>query len=315
MGMDRQHGTGPRDAATSPMRSVVRRALKAVVILGLLFALLALFASNGLTGLFFGPMRGCEPPPAEAGLVEIVRLRAVDGTLMEGWYFPARRDPGVRPRGLVVHAHGNAMNLGYQWRGAKWLAERGFDVLAFDYRGFGNSSGRPTRATALEDVGSAIDWAKTRAASRRLPVVLFGQSIGAALSLEAGAAREDLAAIVLDSPFDSWPGVAASNLASMRWTRGLLSIALDAALFRSGPDLADVAAQVRPPLFIVSGGADRVCPPEMARNLSGRAGCQLMEIAEARHVGQRNEAQGQQAHDAIVTFLDGALAHGPVPGA
>lgn len=109
--------------------------------------------------------------------------------------------------------------------------------------------------------------------------------------------------------------MAASSLASVRWTRGLLSIALYAALFRSGPDLADVAAHVRTPIFIVSGGADRVCPPEMARNLAGRAGCQLLEIAEARHVGQRSEEQGQRAHDAIVTFLDGVLARIPLPGA
>jgi alpha-beta hydrolase superfamily lysophospholipase len=311
MGLGGQHGTPRRNAATWVMRPVARHALKALAVLGLAFALLALFASNRLTGLFFGPLPDCPPPPAEAGVVERVTIEAVDGTLMEGWYFAARRDPGLPPRGVVVHAHGNAFNLSFQWRGAKWLSHRGYEVLAFDYRGFGNSSGRPTRGGAIEDVGAAIEWARERAASRRLPVILFGQSVGAALSLEAGGAREDLAALVLDSPFDSWPGVAAANLARSRWTRAPLRLGLGLALHRSGPDLSDVAAGVRVPLFIVSGGADGICPPAMARNLATRAGCQLLEIENARHVGQRDKEQGRQVHDAIIAFLDGALRGRP----
>src|SRR5204863_108662 len=177
-------------------------------------------------------------------------------------------EPGMKPRALVVHAHGNGLNLDFQWRGAKWLADRGFDVVAFDYRGFGNSPGRPTRASALQDVGSAVEWAHRRADARGLPVVLFGQSIGAALSLEAGASRDDLAAIVLDSPFDSWPDVGA-NVARRSVVRVLARVMLRVALYRSGPALTDVASHVHAPLFIVSGSADVVCPPEMARNLSG----------------------------------------------
>ena len=151
-----QHGMARQEAATSRMQSgtppvgslaprarrLARRALGVVVALALAFAVLSIFASNWLTGLFFGPVRGCPPPPPEAGIVELVRVPAAGGALMEGWYFPARRDPGVPPRALVVQAHGNGRNLQAQWRGAKWLADRGFDVLAFDYRGYGRSTGR-----------------------------------------------------------------------------------------------------------------------------------------------------------------------------
>lgn len=312
----RARGIASRARGLAPRaRGLARPGLRVVAALALGFAVLSIFASNWLTGLFFGPVSGCPPPPPEAGIVELVRVPAADGAVMEGWYFPARRDPGVPPRALVVQAHGNGWNLQAQWRGAKWLADRGFDVLAFDYRGFGNSPGRATRQGAIDDVNAAIDWAQRRAARRGLRVVLFGQSMGAALSVEVGTRRADLAAIVIDSPFDSWPGVAAFALSRRAWLRAPLRLALAVALRRSGPELADVVGHVGPPLFIVSGEADRVCPPEMARNLSERAGCGLLEIAGAPHVGQRSEEQGRQAHDAIVAFLEEALARPTHPGA
>ena len=291
----------------SPAR---RRIVALGLVLPAMLALGAIVSSNWMTGLLFEPKLGCDPPPAEAAPCTVVRIPTAAGR-MEGWLFPAKLPPGQPPRAVVVHAHGNGWNLEKQWRPARDLAQRGFDVVAFDYRGFGNSEGRATRRSTVEDIGWAIAWAHGWARTRgEAPVALLGQSMGATLSIEVGARRPDVVAIIADSPFDSWAGVAAANLADARWARAVLAMPL-ALLFRpSGPDPADVVADVRVPLLIITGTADRVCPPEMSRDLASVSRCRLLEIQGAAHVGRRTPEQAKLAEDTEVAFLDAAIGDG-----
>ena len=99
---------------------------------------------------------------------------------------------GDGPRGIVLaHAGGGDRR---SWDSfAKTLAGQGFHVVAFDFRGHGQSSGQPSPDRADRDVVAAVEFLLTRGATR---VVLVGASMGGLACLEA-AANGDLAAPVV----------------------------------------------------------------------------------------------------------------------
>ena len=72
------------------------------------------------------------PLPAGA---EDVWFSAADGTRLHGWYFARQNSEG----GTIIFFHGNGGTI----RNVAWLAQRfakrGFNVLLFDYRGYGVS--------------------------------------------------------------------------------------------------------------------------------------------------------------------------------
>src|SRR5687768_14561163 len=145
-----------------------------------LIGLTAMLCVDWATRYFFYPSREHVGSPAEAGLFyDLVTIPAEDGAPLEAWYFPARMADGGKPQALVVHAHGNAGNLSNHWPAAAGLVQRGFDVLTFDYRGFGRSPGRATRSHAAADLRSVLDHASERARREGIPLVLVGQSMGA----------------------------------------------------------------------------------------------------------------------------------------
>ncbi|MEJ2504247.1 MAG: alpha/beta hydrolase, partial [Gemmatimonadota bacterium] len=102
----------------------------------------ALLRSSTYPGGRLAPGQG---DPALWGLPdgEEVRLTAADGVRLPGWWIPARTADAC---GAVVYFHGNANTIAPRaWLG-RALAERGLDVLLFDYRGYGLSEGRPSEA-------------------------------------------------------------------------------------------------------------------------------------------------------------------------
>ncbi|HWR86717.1 MAG TPA: alpha/beta hydrolase, partial [Rhodoglobus sp.] len=87
-----------------------------------------------LNALLYFPSRTIAATPADAGLTyDDVELTTDDGQRLHGWWI-ARRAP---PRGHVLLCHGNAGNIGDRVLHAWVLTAVGFDVLLFDYRGYG----------------------------------------------------------------------------------------------------------------------------------------------------------------------------------
>ncbi|HNM83528.1 MAG: alpha/beta fold hydrolase [Mycobacterium sp.] len=124
------------------------------------------------------------------------------GTSCSAWHFTG---DGPGPRPVVVMAHGFA---GTKDSGLAPFAERfadaGFDVLAFDYRGFGASEGQPRQSISitrqLQDYDAAI------AAAKRLPdvdpdrIVLWGVSLSGGHVIRVAADRGDVKAVIALTP-------------------------------------------------------------------------------------------------------------------
>lgn len=84
-----------------------------------------------------------------------------------------------------------------QWSdSAPWFAARGYLVLAYDFRGWGESQGQFEASKLDRDVFAAIAFVKSRGAKR---VILLGASMGADISLIA-ASETRVAGVIALSP-------------------------------------------------------------------------------------------------------------------
>jgi fermentation-respiration switch protein FrsA (DUF1100 family) len=81
-------------------------------------------------------------------------------------------------KGTVVHLHGNAQNMSAHFSFTSWLPQAGFNLLIFDYRGYGKSGGTPSRAGLVLDSIAAIRYVQNRPNIAPNRVILLGQSLG-----------------------------------------------------------------------------------------------------------------------------------------
>ncbi len=129
------------------------------------------------------------------------------GVECHAWHFTGEGDALATDAGrpVVVMAHGLAgtKDSGLQ-PFAEALAAAGLDVLAFDYRGFGSSSGEPRQTVSM--AGQLEDYRAAMSAAARLPgvdpqrLVVWGVSLAGGHALSAAAGRADVAAVVALTP-------------------------------------------------------------------------------------------------------------------
>ncbi|MFK7798516.1 MAG: alpha/beta hydrolase [Aureispira sp.] len=105
------------------------------------------------------------------------------------------------PKGLVFYVHGNAGSL-YDWGNlSKFYAQQGYDLLMFDYRGFGKSNGKiHSQQQFFDDAQWVYNWAKEQYAEAE--IVIEGFSIGTATATKL-AAENKPRQLVLKAPYYS----------------------------------------------------------------------------------------------------------------
>jgi len=197
------------------------------------------------------PLAGSTPLPAEK--VEI----AGDGVTLEGWLF---RAAGVS-RGTIIYLHGVADNRTSVVGVAKRYVPRGYDVLAYDSRAHGDSTGDACSYGYFEK----RDLAKAIAFLDVPDVAVIGVSLGAAVALQAAAEDPRIARIVGISTFSDLRTIASERapfFASAANVREAIAIAERQAGF--------VADQVSPvkaasllsiPVLLIHGADDRETAP------------------------------------------------------
>ena len=190
--------------------------------------LLALLAAAGWILLLrfenrqlYHPTAALDATPAQFQLrYQDVQFSAADGTPLFGWWIPANR-----PRGTVVYCHGNAGNIGGRAHLAPEFTKRGFNLFLWDYRGYGRSGGRPTEKGLYADARAAYDAAE--AMSRKLPVIAYGHSLGAAVAIQLAQDRP-LAGLVVQGGFASMADMAKRRYPALPLDR-VLTVKFDAA--------------------------------------------------------------------------------------
>ncbi|HEX4046508.1 MAG TPA: alpha/beta hydrolase [Elusimicrobiota bacterium] len=258
------------------------------------------------TNVFLQPDRALHLQPERVGVkYELVRFKSGDGTPLTGLWFPAAKPPA---KGVIVQFHGNGENMTSHFLYVYWLALEGWDVLCFDYRGYGISGGDKSLKGAVADGAAALAFARAKAPG--LPLVVIGQSLGGALAL-ASLDRDggkDLRALVLDSTFSSYRRIAREKLAAhwptwpFQWTPYLLISDLWA------PDKL-IARRKRVPLLMLASPDDPVVPYSEGRRLYALAPGpkEFWDVPGDEHTAAFG-SQGAVFRPRLAKFLDSALS-------
>lgn len=221
---------------------------------------------GGCSGLFFYPTRGPMPTPDALGLdYRDVWFVSADGTRLHGWFLPARGDV----KGTILHLHGNAQNIGAHLPSVAWLPAQGFNVLTFDYRGYGRSSGTPSIEGVIQDAHAALATVAAMEETRLGTLSVFGQSLGGSVAIALAAQdvrRDALCAVIADSAFAGYRRIFREKMTEMWLTWPFRGVLPDTIETRYDPSrlIADIAPI---PVIIMHGDADMLVPVDHAYTL------------------------------------------------
>jgi fermentation-respiration switch protein FrsA (DUF1100 family) len=187
---------------------------------------------------------------------ESVWFNSTDGTRLNGWFFESQSGPEIA---TVIFFHGNGGNIGNVGWVGQHFAKRGFDVLLFDYRGYGASDGVAANESDLyADGDAAVAFVRNEKGARPEQIILYGQSLGTAIVADV-ASRGVFGGVVLESGFSSASSVAASALP---WLPRFLHF-----LGKNRFESARKLASVKSPILITHGDPDHTIPTNESKML------------------------------------------------
>ena len=232
----------------------------------------------GAGALLFATRRDSgRPMPAEC--IER-QFAGVDG-LLAGW----QCDTGAaQARGTIMYLHGIADDRGSAFGIVTRFLPLGFNVVAYDSRAHGRSSGERCTYGYFEkqDLKKVIDQLSDD------PIVLIGHSLGAAVALQTAAIEPRIRAVVAASTFSDLRSIATERapfVFSDRMIEAAFSLAEQQAHFvvdEVSPVRA--ASAIRVPVLLIHGAHDRDTPPihsqRVHRALSGST---LVIVPDAAH--------------------------------
>lgn len=166
----------------------------------ILFACLFL---TGCTSLIYQPDKYMYAHPDQFKTkFDNLTFNSIDGTKLSAWKLHSKTK---NPKNLLIWFHGNAQNLTAHFVNAVWMADHGYDILIFDYRGYGLSEGEPTPKGVAEDGLAFLNYAYADYKKGGYDkFIVYTQSLGGAIalrSLEDFTHRDEISLLVLDSTF------------------------------------------------------------------------------------------------------------------
>lgn len=282
-------------------------------IISIIFLILLAPSLNALK-----PQKEYEALPSDYGIIyKEVIFQTSDSLNIKGWYFPAQDTTGIansiigrivpvppelkgKPRSYttmdktskptIIICDGDAGNMTQLIFYAYHLFTRGYNVLLFDWRGFGESSDWPIEqdrlcySQFLLDYDAAIDFVKKQPEvdTRRIGVVGF--STGAYLSFAIAAKRDDISAYtgraLMTSFNDLLPTIKKLDpkrnfLPPENYPKELLPI--------------NAAKKLKIPVFLIVGEKDNRTPPSMSKEVFAKlkGPKELWVVPDAEHGGAK----------------------------
>jgi fermentation-respiration switch protein FrsA (DUF1100 family) len=264
----------------------------------LILALVLIFPVGlaGCSSNFFQPSTALYQTPGQFGVdYEAVEIHAADGTELFAWFLPARG----KPRASVLYLHGNGENISTQFANVAWLPAQGFNVLALDYRGYGGSQGTPSFAGVQLDIDAAMRALMARPDVDPNRIIVFGQSLGAALAVHYVAHspyRSSVRAVVLDSPFSDYRSIVREKLASFFLTWPFQWLPTVTVQNDYSP-AASIKALAGIPVLFIHGDQDLIVPLHHSQRLyeSAAQPKQLWVVPATGHIqAVRNKSMRQR---------------------
>lgn len=218
------------------------------------FLVLAAAAVSGCNSLFYYPTdrvydRSIAQPHEERF------VDSLSGSRLHMLYFPSQN-----PKALILHFHGNSRNITALHRAFLWTVPEGYDLISWDYSGYGRSTGKPGREAIYRDSLTMLAYAVRMKEEKGYPLIVIGQSLGGSVLLGALGGfpdRDRIDLVVSDCAFPSYVELADAHVRNAT----CLPIPLGSAMFTDdyAPALSyDAIKNV--PILVVHSKDDEAVP-------------------------------------------------------
>jgi uncharacterized protein len=177
------------------------------------------------------------------------------------------------PKGVVLYHHGNSRNIQHWGDFHTDFTSRGYDVLFYDYNGFGKSGGILTEQSLYRDAKICYQYLQNHYPKEK--IYQYGRSLGSALATRL-ALRFGSPFLVLETPYLSMKKMAQNSypFLPISWM----------IRFPLRQDL-DIKA-VKCPILIISGSQDELTPHNHSQLLSEmNPKAKLVVIKDGQHNG------------------------------
>lgn len=243
------------------------------------------------SNLYF-PDKQLVATPAQVKLpFENVWMTTSDGVRIHGWFIPTKHRGPDAP--TLLFCHGNAGNISHRLDKAGRLTAAGANVFLFDYRGYGQSQGRPSEKGTYRDAEAAYRYLTEEKKISAQRIIVHGESLGGGIAVET-ALHHPVAGLILESAFTSTHDMA-KRVFPFLPTRWMVQYKYD--------NLSKVS-RLSVPSLVLHSPQDEIVPFEMGKQLyeAARGPKWLVELT-----GDHNEGyidSGKIYSQGVETFLN-----------
>ncbi|KAK5113889.1 hypothetical protein LTR85_010422 [Meristemomyces frigidus] len=204
------------------------------------------------------------PRPPHFGIenYEELSLPTSDGETLSAFLVLPENSAKAQPI-TILNFHGNAGNIGHRLPIAKVLAnDLGCTTLMLEYRGYGLSTGTPSEKGLAIDAQTGLDYLRGREDLKGNQIVVYGQSLGGAVSIDLVAKNKgtgDIKGLILENTFLSIAKMIPSVMPVARYLTPLCH-----EYWKSEemiPQITDI------PVLFLSGLRDEIVPPSHMKQL------------------------------------------------
>ena len=203
-----------------------------------------------------------------------VRINAIDGGSLFGWWIPGNDQNLAQKRTTVIVLHGWGANAGLMLDIAPWIERLGLNGLFIDARSHGLSTEADFMSMPrfAEDIESARAWAVAREDVNPLEVIAIGHSVGAGAVL-LSASRTQWAGIVSLSAFahpkDMMHRYMDEHKIPRRWIQPWIINQVQAIIGARFDEIAPVntVKTIKCPILLVHGKEDKEVPVNEAQRI------------------------------------------------
>lgn len=234
------------------------------------------------------PSKQIAQTPKNAGLdYQDLTLETSDHKKINAWFVPA----GIKAP-VIYFLHGNGGNIGDRISKISFFHNLGLNVFIIDYRGYGQSLGRPSEKGLYADALAGYRYLRGILKIPADHIVLYGESLGGAVAIDL-AAKESVGGLIVECGFTS-----VADMAKKFYPY------LPAVLIADRYDSYSKAALIKVPKLFIYSPQDEIVPFVLAKKLFDKA-ADPKEFFQTR--GGHNDCfftQPEEIKRAIIKFLD-----------
>jgi fermentation-respiration switch protein FrsA (DUF1100 family) len=259
-----------------------------VIVIAGVFVIFAGYLFVFQSNYIYYPERTLSNDPGNVGLsFENVSFETTDRLKLSGWFIPCDNH-----RAVILFCHGNAGNMSHRLDSIQIFHRLGLGVFIFDYRGYGQSEGKPSESGTYTDVEAAWNYLVAERQVKPSEIIIFGRSLGGAVAAWQAHIHTP-GALILESTFTSAPDIGAQYYP-------FIPVRL---ISRFKYDTAAYLKEVKCPVLIVHSPNDEMMPFSHGQRLFevAKEPKEFLEIS-----GSHNEGfitSGRQYEEGLNAFI------------